>query len=796
MKNLLQVSCLILKPNQLLASYYSLTFPVDLKQVLLADYSRDRRRKNNHPISLPGHQFKALINASIPQVVCVDGRFPTDKPFLFCLEEVPEKRIKYLLKHWVRETYTLTKNPRKPKVIEQDITASLAAIQQASFRLQKHQLSPDDWELSVNGTAKPKNLDLFEIIPSIVVSKIVESHLNFPEFISQFKTIKFLPALETASSLFQKPQFCLTDVFYSKKGKPYSFMIHPRLLQIPGQPYAYLPLDFGVRRYLSKPYPLNYLPEAFSVMIYTPNGVCTAKITKERRWENNFTELLSNFSYGSIPNADELLNNPLGWSTPDLKLRFFVVNREGREKFQDVTAGVTPNDLVHLFNTIAPVLSPGFECFEPEIVSTKLPRFSKCLSSPCPDPIYYVDFQNIGKTLEAEAEILNLTLIKETDPSLVAMCNPIPVSLKNKKEQQIQERNQIIAERVKTLPDRYDQPKALILPIYPKDFFKKIPQEDPYHPLEVYLPERNLLIKRLSVPTNEEEVNNLSHRCKATLLALKCRLGYHDGQICEALKAYELPPDLQTIGIYLHKLSNGNYLPVAVKLDEKGILTGCTAISSWKPLREFIPYVQAATNIEGCKDSRLRKLTSNFFRTLTDSNLSTLILLYSNNTRQALHGLRDSEFGANGTISLSNQKDELKPFKLPENCRVIRCRDGGELPQATLWDIEKNRPARGRAIAKLNNNSYCLIRPKADTDQSNSQESMLRAYHNKSKKLIPPTTKTTAKKINLVEANPLLQPGDETLHWLAYLQYLQRIAPQYNNFLQLPMVLHIPSAFL
>lgn len=796
MKNSLKVAALQLNPNQLLDSYYSLTFPADFKHVLLADYSRDRSQRGNHPISLPGYQFKALVNASIPQVVCADGRLPTDKPFLFCLEHIPEERVKRLLKHWVRETFTLPKKRGKKSAAEQDIRASLAAIEQVSFKWQKHQLSPDDWELSVNGTGQPRNPNLFEIIPSIVVSRIIKNNLSFPEFSHQFKSIKFLPALEVASSLFQKPQFCITDIFYSKKGNPYSFMIHPRLLQIPGQPQIYLPLDFGVRRYLSKPYTRKKLPESFSVMIYTPNGVCTGKINEDRCWENNLAELLSKFDYDSVPSADELLSNPLGWSAPDLKLRFLIVNREGREKFQDVTAGVTPNDLAYLFDTIAPVLWPSFECFQPKVIDEGRSRFPTLKPSSCPDLIHYVDFQGIGKALEHEAKKLKFNLIKETDPGLIAMFNPIPVSLEGDWQQRERERDEVITERVKSLPERYGQTKALILPIYPENYFKQRPQEDPYSSLEEFLPDRNLLIKRLTVPTGEDEVEEISHKCKATLLTMKCRLGYHDGLIPEALKAYELPLDLQTIGIHLHKLSNGNYLPVAIKLDAQGILTGRTAISTWQPLREFIPYVQAATTIEGCKGLKLKKLTSSFFRELADSTISTLILPYSNNTRQALNGLYDSKFGADGTISLLNQNGELEPFKLPDNCRVVRCRDGGELPQATLWNNDKQQPARGRAIAQFGDNSYLLIRPKASTDQSNSQESMLRPYEHRSGKVIQPKTKTTAKKITLVEANPLLQPNDKTLHWLGYLQYLQRIAPQYDNFLHLPLVLHIPSAFL
>jgi hypothetical protein len=803
MKISLKAAALQLNPNQLRDSYYSLTFPADLKQILLVDYSRDRSQRGNHPINLPGYQFKALINASIPQVVCADGRLPTDKPFLFCLEHVPEERVKRLLKHWVRETFTLPKKRGQKSAVEQDITASLAAIEQASFRWQEHQLSPEDWELSVNSTAQPRDSSLFEIIPSIVVSQIVESNLSFPEFSSQFQSIKFLPALEIASSLFQKPQFCITDVFYSDKGKPYSFMIHPRLLQIPGQPQIYLPLDFGVRRYLSKPYTRRKLPESFSVMIYTPNGVCAAKINEDRCWENNLAELLSKFDYDSVPSADELLNNPLGWSAPDLKLRFLIINREGREKFQDVTAGVTPNDLVHLFDTIATVLWPSFECFKPKIIDEGRSKFSKLRPSSCPDLIHYVDFQNVGKALEHEAKKLKFNLIKETNPGLIEMCNPIPVTLegdwqqRDQERQRNQERDEVIAKRVKALPERYNQTKVLILPIYSEDYFKQRPQEDPYGSLEEFLPVRNLLIKRLTVPTGEDEVEELSHKCKATLLTLKCRLGYHDGLIPEALKAYGLPLDLQTIGIHLHKLSNENYLPVAVKLDAQGVLTGRTAISTWQPLREFIPYIQAASNIAGCKRGlTLERLSSSFFKELTNSPNSTLILPYSNNMRQALKGLRDPYFGGQGTISLLNSNDKLQPFKLPENCRVIRCRNGGELPQATLWDEDKKRPTKRRAIAQLADNSYLLVRPKADTDQSNYEESMLRPYEHKSGKLVQPKTRTTAKKITLVEVNPLLQLSDEPLHWLAYLQYLQRIAPQYENYLHLPLVLHIPSAFL
>jgi len=793
-----KVAALQLNPDQLRGRYFSLTLPAHLKKTLLADYSRDRKIQGDHPITLPGYQFKALINASIPQIICADGRLPTDKPFLFALDPIPEKRVKRLLKHWVSETFTIKRGRRgRKKAIEQDVTASLAAIAQTSLEWQEHQLLADDWELSANGTAEPRNPDLFEIIPSIAVSRITQQPIDFPEFIPQFQSIKFIPALEVASSRFQKPQFCITDVFYSKKDQPYSFMIHPRLLQIPGQPQLYLSLNFGVRRYLSQSYTRPKLPEEFSVMIYTPNGTCTAKITKDRCWANNLTELLSTFGYDSVPSADELLTNPLGWSDPNLKLRFFILNREGREKFQDVTAGVTPNDLAHLFDTIAPILQPGFERFQPEIIEGSRTKFSKHPSSSCPDSIYYVDFQGVGEALEHEAKELKLNLVKETDPGLIAMCNSIPVTLEGDWQQREQDRKEEIDKRVIALPDRYQETKALILPIYPEHHFKERPQEDPYESIEKSLPERNFLVKRLTVPTTEEEKKELPYKCKATLLTLKCRLGYHNGLIPEALKAYGLPSDLQTIGIYLHKLSNGNYLPVAIKLDSEGVLTGRTLSQTWQPLREFIPYIQAEKNFEGCKGGNLERDTSNFFKMLTDSPKPTLILPHANNLRQALKGLRDPYFGIKNTISLLNNKGELKPFKLPENCRVIRCRDGEELPQGTLWDNDTNRPTKGRKIAQLAKNSYLLIRPKASTDQSNSQESMLTPYKNKSGNVIQPTTKTKGKKITLVEANPLLQPGDEPLHWLAYLQYLQRIAPQYEeNFLHLPLVLHIPNAFL
>ncbi|MEB3886056.1 pPIWI_RE module domain-containing protein [Lyngbya sp. CCY1209] len=795
----LKIAALQLNPNQLHDRYFCLTLPTDLKQVLLADYSRDRPKRGDHPISLPGYQLKALINASVPQIVYVEGSLPTDKPFLFSLNSIPEKRVKTLLKHWVRETFKIAGKKRgKKKPVEQDIKASLAAIDRALFEWDECQLSPEDWKRSDNGTAQPRDRSLFGIIPSIAVARITQNTIGFSEFISEFQSIKFLPALEVASSLFQKPQFCITDVLYSKKKNPYSFMIHPRSLQIPGQPQLYLPLDFGVRRYLAQPYTRTKLPEEFSVMIYTPNGACTAKITEDRYWANNLAELLSKFDYDSVPSADELLLNPLGWSDPNLKLRFFVINREGREKFQDVTAGVTPNDLVYLFEIIAPILQPGFERFEPDIINEGRSKFSKRLPSSCPDSIYYVDFQGVGQALEHEAKKLQLNLIKETDPGLVGMCNPIPVTLEGDWKQRKQDREEIITERVKALPEPYRETKALILPIYPENYFKKRPQEDPYDPIKEHLPGRNLLTKSLTVPVNEndeKEVKELPHKCKATLLAMKCRLGYHDGLIPKALKAYGLPSDLQTIGTYLHKLSNGNYLPVATKLDSQGILTGRTATSTWQPLREFIPDIQAETNFKGCQGPILQRLVSTFFKELMNLPNSTLLLPYANNMRQAIKGLRDPYFGTKETIYLLDNNDEIEPFELPKNCRIIRCRDGGEMPQATLWNNDKNQPKRGRAIAKLADNSYLLIRPKAATDQTNSQESMLRLYENKSGKLIQPKTNTIAKKIALVEVNPLLKPDDEPLNWLAYLQYLQKIAPQYDNFLQLPLVLHIPRTF-
>ncbi|MBO1346177.1 MAG: DUF3962 domain-containing protein [Hormoscilla sp. GUM202] len=362
--------------------------------------------------------------------------------------------------------------------------------------------------------------------------------------------------------------------------------------------------------------------------------------------------------------------------------------------------------------------------------------------------------------------------------------------LKNKKDirrQAIIQRGKEIAEKV---PNASSVTVALI-EIAGKENFKS--DRDPYNALR-----RGFAIAGRNTQFISTDNPNLSHSSITGFLDLLRQLGVQVGPPKIVLKkdrkkntlALKLPEGLNYVGLWLIKQNaptsaDGTTQRVPVMVYMASNTTEIKAIApgfdNWLPYREaLLKIAREGVDGKGQAMSFIEQKLKGDVLPLGD----TLLLCHAQNLRSTWSWLNNGQI-ATETVAFGNNGSSLEINRL-KGLRILRLRDSQshETPEWYAQNPDQEKQGFAEGVFQMGDRVFAST-GKKPVQFSNLSVNQSKAGDKKSPNTYYPNP-------GLVEITvACLQTGDEVFPWAALTHELRHIALQYNEYLKLPLPLHL-----
>jgi len=793
----------------------TMAFPEEWRYELL-QISASAQKRDVAITSLPLKALNQLLRTLVPELIAISpnaARADADVWLRGTECAITPDALQLLMYQWAKRSFSKVPSDSLERVAQQLTPGHLVWTPKT--------LNLAAWHTHANGTAKPKDRAVFNVLPDLIASRLCRKNVVFD---LRGKPLRFVRSpISPGSSGTEMISWPPYSYEQGKKRYYYSILAKITLQTTPFQPTPQIYIDLGVRRWVSEP--IKRLPKKRTSVylraevpwingIHQSNSFQAAAVRWSGResgyvWDNDLAEILNQLtSHNPLPSPQAIVEDPAAMLNPDGTPNVAMVYRNAMSAVHRVAPGLMPVDRKPLFEQFSAVLAPEFVLSAllprtgkrrrnapPSGAQTKADALADSLSNVGESIAYEIYYQreetctaflldigtqlgvSIPPELPATISLAHLTLT--VDAHLVGkLGSGLSVESAqaggNASENERSAANQRIAE-IRTVLQPTTTPTVAFVEIEDAAAFEyRIDEFDPKKAIRAGFAQTG----RLSQFVNVQSDSSHRERTKRAVLDGFRQLGVH-----RIPSSHPTVEPMNCAGVWMIQRSSGRYkenIPLFVLINayNGAVLAKAPGFDAW------LPYHQALLKIgqneyHGFEDTdKTVRYIQQVIRDQISPEGDAVLLCHSQNLRRVWKWLADAEISLD---SLRFGQEVPTPITEWPGLRVVRVRDsaGSETPE--WYAVRDERFGFSKGLFRINERVFASTYGKPSQFKKSSVKVSIVTN--------PQMAVWNPALCELTVA--ALQPGDDPVEIADMVHSLRLASIQYDEATSLPLPLHL-----